>query len=358
MVSAENIATLFALVALALVLSSIFHDKLGLPLIGELLSGVILGPLVIGLVHPGAATAFFAFYATLIVTFSAGLHIDLKGLKEAASKKGCKLALLPFAVPFFIAAATSFLWGLNSVSSIIIGICLSVTALPVAVEILRSFGILNSKLGHFAVFSSLLEDSLAFLLLGVAIFLYSEGPISLSHFGVLLAFGLGMASKPFIASLKSKASKTARPLANFTERLNSLATTVNKNLAAPILLSVIGLHANWTQAATSPLTWVLFAVAVVTKFGSGFLVGRLLEMPKSTAIGLGIIVNARGLMEIVFAETALRAGLIDQSLYSILVFIGLFTTVMTPVLYRFHVKKTIRPINASTHLALPEIDQR
>jgi Kef-type K+ transport system membrane component KefB len=57
-------------------------------------------------------------------------------------------------------------------------------------------------------------------------------------------------------------------------------------------------------------------------------------MPKQESITLGIGLNARGIMELVIANIALQNGFIDISLFSILVIMGIITTVVTPFLLK------------------------
>ena len=57
-------------------------------------------------------------------------------------------------------------------------------------------------------------------------------------------------------------------------------------------------------------------------------------MGKREALGVGIILNGRGIMELVVANIAYQRGFINQELFSILVLMGVFTTVITPLLFR------------------------
>jgi Kef-type K+ transport system membrane component KefB len=57
-------------------------------------------------------------------------------------------------------------------------------------------------------------------------------------------------------------------------------------------------------------------------------------MSKAEALGIGIILNGRGIMELVVANIALQRGFIDQKAFSALVFMGVFTTVITPILFK------------------------
>jgi Kef-type K+ transport system membrane component KefB len=60
----------------------------------------------------------------------------------------------------------------------------------------------------------------------------------------------------------------------------------------------------------------------------------LSKLGRRDAYGVAIIMNARGVMEMVIASIAYRTGLVDQTLYSMLLLMGMVTTVCTPFLLR------------------------
>jgi Kef-type K+ transport system membrane component KefB len=67
-------------------------------------------------------------------------------------------------------------------------------------------------------------------------------------------------------------------------------------------------------------------------------------MSQREALGAGIILNGRGIMELVVANIAYQKELIDQSLFSTLVIMGIFTTVITPILFaKTNLGSTLRP---------------
>jgi Kef-type K+ transport system membrane component KefB len=78
----------------------------------------------------------------------------------------------------------------------------------------------------------------------------------------------------------------------------------------------------------------LLVGAVISKLISGYVVGRLQRMSSHDAWGVGIVMNARGVMELVVASIALRAGLVDREVFSALLIIGLVTTVLTPLMLK------------------------
>jgi Kef-type K+ transport system membrane component KefB len=80
--------------------------------------------------------------------------------------------------------------------------------------------------------------------------------------------------------------------------------------------------------------WAYFSailvVAVVGKFGGAFMSARLSKaysLRESAA--LGILLNTRGLVELIVLNIGLEAGVISTGLFSILVLMAIFTTIAT-----------------------------
>ena len=57
-------------------------------------------------------------------------------------------------------------------------------------------------------------------------------------------------------------------------------------------------------------------------------------MPPSASWALGLGLNGRGIMELVVARIGLSSGLIGADLFSVLVLMGVVTTIVTPVLLK------------------------
>jgi Kef-type K+ transport system membrane component KefB len=70
-------------------------------------------------------------------------------------------------------------------------------------------------------------------------------------------------------------------------------------------------------------------VAILGKLGSAWLVTLAGGMPPRLALGLGVLMNARGITEIVVLSSGLSIGVINGSAFTVLVVMALVTTVMT-----------------------------
>jgi Kef-type K+ transport system membrane component KefB len=92
---------------------------------------------------------------------------------------------------------------------------------------------------------------------------------------------------------------------------------------------------------------VLLLVAIVGKFGATAVVASAGGMPSRSALGLGALMNARGVTDIVVISAGLSAGVIDGSAFTVLVMMALITTAMAgPALRRLGLSgpRTARPV--------------
>jgi Kef-type K+ transport system membrane component KefB len=113
-------------------------------------------------------------------------------------------------------------------------------------------------------------------------------------------------------------------------------------LLLPLFFIYSGLNTRF-DLLTDPSQWLIAAViliaAVLGKAGACYLAARLCGESHREAIGVGSLMNARGLMELIILNIGLERGLITPALFSIMVFMAVATTLMaTPMFNRFYQK--------------------
>jgi Kef-type K+ transport system membrane component KefB len=74
---------------------------------------------------------------------------------------------------------------------------------------------------------------------------------------------------------------------------------------------------------------LIILVATVGKFGGTLAAVRFTGLPWREATGLGILMNTRGLMELVVLNIGLDLGIISRELFAMMVLMALVTTCMT-----------------------------
>jgi Kef-type K+ transport system membrane component KefB len=113
-----------------------------------------------------------------------------------------------------------------------------------------------------------------------------------------------------------------------TERLGVL----NRALLLPVFFVSIGLQVNIWQAVLRPVVLVggavLLVIAIVGKFGGTAVVAAAGGMPRKFALGLGALMNARGVTDIVVISAGLSIGVINGNAFTVLVMMALITTMM------------------------------
>jgi len=164
-----------------------------------------------------------------------------------------------------------------------------------------------------------------------------------SLFAVLFAFILIFASVSelvglhfvvgafFGAMLIAKARIGEENLKNFEKTTNSMTM----GFLAPVFFACIGVEFNISSIDNYGLLIAILIASFSSKIIGGFIGARIAGFNNEQAVTLGIGLNARGIMELVIANIALTAGVIDTSLFSILVIMGIVTTIVTPYFLKY-----------------------
>lgn len=163
------LASLLLLIVAARLLGKLF-GRYGHPeLIGEILAGVLLGPALLGLIKPNPALAGVAELAVFLIILSAGLEMRFNDIVAAMRGRGMALALISFVLPFAAGAAVAAAFKLDLMRMIFLGLCISITALPVAVKLLDSLGILHTRIARYALATAVINDVAALFILGIVL---------------------------------------------------------------------------------------------------------------------------------------------------------------------------------------------
>jgi Kef-type K+ transport system membrane component KefB len=127
--------------------------------------------------------------------------------------------------------------------------------------------------------------------------------------------------------------RSSRTVADFAARIEGLSVW----LLLPLFFATIGLQTRiqsvFTRESFGPLLAVL-AVAVLGKVAGTGLAARLLGESGRGSLALGVMMNCRGLTELVVLNIGLSLGIIKPALFSVLVVMTLVTTMMTDPLLR------------------------
>lgn len=386
------LASLLLLIVAARLLGKLF-GRYGHPeLIGEILAGVLLGPALLGLIKPNPALAGVAELAVFLIILSAGLEMRFNDIVAAMRGRGLALALISFVLPFAAGAAVAAAFKLDLMRMIFLGLCISITALPVAVKLLDGLGILHTRIARYALATAVINDVAALFILGIVLnmpqqstFGAAAGTVAVATwklaalalvvlalnwllawlerrdisvqaipenlvrvfgpealFGIVIVFVLvfgtisEMLGFHFVigAFFGALFLDKRHFLASRYEDLRGTLSSITGGFLAPVFFAYLGLEFSFHSFDDIAFPVVVIAVSVLTKLFSGWAGGRLLGMSDREALGLGCVLNGRGVMELVVAGIAYQKGFIGPTTFSTLVLMGIVTTFLTPLLFK------------------------
>ena len=280
-----------------------------------MLAGVVWGPLALDRIHAVPALTSVSDIAALVVVIAAGLEMRLRDVRAVFRGAG-PLALVPaFLIPAVAGVALAWASGEPPRAAIVVGLCTSVTALPVALRILGQAGMLQTRVAAVAISSALLGDVVVLIGLVVA---GAGGRVNVPYPVVVFLVALAV----------SDLADRFEPARRF-KRLLAVATDT---VFGPLFLAYQGVHVAPDALPGAGFLAALIAVAVVFKLAGGYWTGLASGLSRRDARGVAVVVNARGLMEIVIAGIAFRAGLVSAPIFSALLIMGTVTTMLTPPL--------------------------
>jgi Kef-type K+ transport system membrane component KefB len=122
-----------------------------------------------------------------------------------------------------------------------------------------------------------------------------------------------------------------------------ITADLGRRLGDPVRILLLPAYFAFTGLRTQigllagPTEWVLAAAVVATasagKFGGSYVAARLTGLAPRMAASLGVLLNTRGLMELVVLNIGLDLGVISPTLFAVMVVMALVTTLATsPVL--------------------------
>ncbi len=372
--------------------------------VGEMTAGIVLGPSLLGRLFPGAFAYLFpsssipsltvlSQLGLLLFMFVVGLEVDLdRILKQRAAVvliSNVSIAL-PLALGVGLARALYPQFAGEQVPfssfALFMGTAMSVTAFPVLARILKERNLLGTSLGTIAISCAAIDDISAWILLAILTAMVHSAQ-SWHHFAVTLLFlagfvvimllpirraaslleflyhkhGAGVELISVLVFIMLAASWTTERLgvhalfgafmaglvmpknepmiAETVERIESLSLA----LLLPLFFALTGLRTR-IDLLTGKSTWgyaaAIIATAVLGKLAGAALTAKATGMTWKDSFGLGVLMNTRGLVELVILNAGLDLGILSAPLFTMMVLMALFTTFMTiPVLAAMKIQK-------------------
>jgi Kef-type K+ transport system membrane component KefB len=369
-------------------------ERVGQPaMIGEIVAGLILGPALFGLIQQSPELTAIADIGLLMLVLLAGMEITLDQLFDAFTGRNVWISIMGFVIPFALGLGLGVTLGLDAHRTIFVGLCISITALPVSIRILMDLGRLQTTIGQRIIGAAIANDVIALLVLGVIV---NASRTQAGWREVVMSAGMPTAKVVlFMAAvvLAGKAIHKAAAMAHLDrwresigsrlrvkepvfaatllfvivfaalaealglhfvvgaffgsvllshellgpaqfEQARKTASAVSMGFLAPLFFASIGLAFDPSGLSDVWLTVGVVVVAFVGKILSGRIGGWLAGMSPAESWALGMGLNGRGIMELVVARIGLSSGLIGSGLFSVLVLMGMVTTIVTPTLLK------------------------
>lgn len=365
--------------------------------VGEMIAGVLLGPSLFGLLAPDLQALIFpketksvlyvgAQLGVGLYMFLVGLGFDRSHFRSNVASAGA-VSISGMAAPFLLAVLlTPWLISIPGLfapnltlgqATLFMGACISITAFPMLARIIRERGLSKSPLGSLSLSAGAIDDAGAWTVLAIVLSTFGAG--------ATVAVKAIVGAVAFAVLMLGFGSKLLRPLAERAEREGG----VNQSLLGIVLMLFLlsafvmdwaGMHAVFggfllgvamprgmlareIRAKLEPFTVVLLlpmfftfsglntqlsimaepglllvtlailAASVLAKGGACWAAARLTGQDNATAMGIGALMNARGLMELIIINIGLQKGIIGVELFSMLVLMAVVTTLMASPLF-------------------------
>ncbi|HTN85203.1 MAG TPA: cation:proton antiporter [Sorangium sp.] len=367
--------------------------------IAEVTAGILLGPSLFGWLFPGASAVLFSQdslpllklvseVGLIVFMFLIGLELDpklLRGRGHASVLISHTSIVLPFALGGVLSL---YLYPRLSESNVpfasftlFMGVAMSITAFPVLARILTDKRLLGTKVGALTITCAAVDDVTAWCILAFVVSIARStglvGAVWTTFFALAYIAGMMFVIRPFLARLGERgASKEGlsqdlvaitllllivsswttemigiHPLfgafmlgaimpkgtgfaQSLAEKLEDFAVV----FLLPLFFAFSGLrtHIGLLNSADG---WVMCGLIIVVacagKFGGSAVAARITGLKWREASAIGILMNTRGLMELIVLNLGLDLGIISPKLFTMMVLMALVTTFMTSPLLRW-----------------------
>lgn len=376
--------TLFniALILIFTKIGGLISRKLKMPeVLGALIAGVILGPVVLNLVHIDSNIKLLSDIGVILLMFLAGLETNVEEFKKAGLSS-LFIALGGILIPLIIGTLSTFLFFYNFWENVFIGVILTATSVSITAETLKELGKLNTRAGVNILGAAVIDDILGLILISIVLAfeqtsehgstgIFSIGIILLKIIIFSLFFIVGLKYLPKLMNRYTKYFKPNRDTLTFAivlafiaaytaEFLGIAAITgaylcglmlsdfihkeyIEKRIKAIsigflslIFFASVGIEADIKGMNVELLlmTLVLFVVALLGKLIGCAGAAGLLRFKKSEAIQIGVGMISRGEVAIITANIGLQEGIISETIFLPTLIVVILTTIITPILLK------------------------
>lgn len=367
-----NIALAMLIVFGTAKVSAEICERVGQPgIVGEILAGVLIGPGVLGWVQPNQVLSALAELGVMFLLFRVGTEVKSSELMKVGGT-ATSVAVIGVVVPFFLGWGIMWLWREPRIESIFVGAAMVATSVGITAQVLAAKGLLQRRASKVILAAAVIDDVLGLIVLavvsglargrvnvvelaltaaaavGFVLVVAKWGTTTMDHvvhgvqrrlragevqFNVAMVVLFGLAVLAMYAGVAAiiGAFLAGMALADSLEPKVRELTHGVCELLVPFFLVGIGLHVDpkvFAQGSTLLLAGIILVAAILAKLvGCGIGAARL---GWSDAVRVGLGMAPRGEVGMVVAQIGLGLGVISSSIYAVVVFMAVLTTVFAP----------------------------
>jgi Kef-type K+ transport system membrane component KefB len=358
----------------AKLLSALF-ERFGQPgIVGQIVAGVLIGPHVLNWIQPNELLHALSELGVIFLLFRVGLEVKSSELFQVGGT-ALAAATLGVIVPFISGWLILRAFDKSTVESVFVGAALVATSVGITAQVLAAKGLLEERASKIILAAAVIDDVLGLLALALVTSLAEEGGINWTALGTTAAMAVGFTL--LVATYGSRAAKKVVPriekrfaVGEFQFDLAltvlfalsvlavkagvaaiigaflggmAMAETVNERVHVlahgvaefllPFFLTGIGLNLDFRLLGQGETLWlavIITVVAVVSKLVGAALGVVHYGVRDMLRVGCGMI--PRGEVGMVVAQIGLALHVIESSVYAVVVFMAVVTTIVAPPL--------------------------
>jgi Kef-type K+ transport system membrane component KefB len=376
----------------------IIFKKLGQSqVVSEMITGVLLGPSLLGWVAPEVSAYLFPpeskpiLFAVcqvglVLYMFLIGVEFDVDLIKSRI-RSAASVSMAGIIAPFMLGGLIAFyLANDNHLFSekttqtqavLFMGAAMSITAFPMLARIIFEQGLSKTSTGTLALAAGAIDDAAAWCVLAIVLASFQNdftlavyaigGGISFAIISLtlikrwLLPLGkmvetageMSQGILVFVLMLTMLGAwftdiiqiyavfgafimGIAMPRGKFASELHRLIYPLTTAFLLPVFFIYSGLNTK-IGLVNTPYLWLLTGIILITAIvGKGvacYGAARLHGESHREAMAIGTLMNARGLMELIILNIGLQRGIIEPALFTIMVLMAVVTTLMATPIF-------------------------
>ncbi|EGP94101.1 Na(+)/H(+) antiporter [Nitrosarchaeum koreense MY1] len=397
----EAILYLAVLIIAAKLFGELMHRINQPTIIGNVLAGIIVGPALLAIVEPIDAIELFTSIGVFFLFFLIGLQeIDLAGIFRVMKGRIFVGSAVAFLIPFFVAALFGLSIDMNFTQAFAIGSVIAASSLGVTAKILSDLGKLKSTIGLEIFTVTAIVEFIAIIVTSVLIQINSSETPEVSEFfwlfakmiiffavaGLLSIFVLPRFFRMLKKHLKDQqiyfgiiigvillvayfaevsgihgaigalllGIAVSRMAKDEYSEISTNIGVIGHGIFIPIFFAGIGLH---FSLGFLNLNWwiivVFIGIIIGVKFISSYIAVRIAQMRPATTVAYGVM--AKGAVDLALMLSLLQANILEDDLFSLLVFGTLLTMIISSVELQRKLKKIIHVKVGTIELGLMPI---